>query len=445
MAWPMLAGTFAMNAYGLTDGWFVARLGTLPLAAMAFTIPVTMLMTCIAIGLGSGTTTLMSHALGRGDKNAAARIVTHGITLVIVISIGLAVLCYLFADWIFSRLGADAETMPMIHAFMNTWYLGAPFIAMPMLASGVLISSGDSATASRRMVISAVINAVLNPLFIYGYLGLPAMGIRGSALATVIAQGVCSIWILWVLHRRHHLLKFGAPVWRGALASIRHILGFGIPGMMSMLLMPMASSVMTWILSRFGTAVIAANGAAGRIEMIAFVIPMALGISLTPFISQNFGAGRIDRVNEGVKLAIRFALLYGLFAAAVFCSLAHVIAAAFSEDPAVVAVLTAYIRITAIGYGMTEVHRYCTFFLIGLQRPAQAMALDVLRVAILLAPISYIGAIVVGAYGVFWGRLIADILCGSMGMLWVAHTGRRVAKELARKTQESTADVLSCA
>ena len=95
MAFPMLAGTFAMNAYNLTDTWFVSRLGTLSLAAMGFTFPVVMLLTCVAGGLGVGTTTLMSHAVGRHDGPDAARITTHGLALTLGVAAGMAVIGYL--------------------------------------------------------------------------------------------------------------------------------------------------------------------------------------------------------------------------------------------------------------------------------------------------------------------------------------------------------------
>jgi putative MATE family efflux protein len=436
MAWPMLGGTFAMNAYGLTDAWFVARLGTVPLAAMAFAIPVVMLLTCIAGGLGTGVTTLMSHALGRRDKDAAARIVSHGMLLVTGLAVVLAIAGVLSMDWLFVRLGADAQTMPLIRSYMSIWYCGAPFMAMPWLGNGLLIASGDSGAASRRMILAAVLNAVLNPVLIYGWLGFPVMGIGGSAMATVIAQFVSTAWLLWLLHRRHRLLRWPETSIGELLASFRRILGFGIPGMMSLVLMPISSGAITWIISRFGHEAVAASGAAGRIEMVAFIIPMALGISLMPFVSQNFGAARLDRVREAFRLSTGFALIYGAVVAVVYILVAPWLAAAFSDDPRVVRVLQAYIRITSVGYGMIEVHRYCTFFMTGLHRPLRSLVLDAVRVIGLLIPLSYLGALTVGVQGAFWGRLISDVTAGGVGLLWVVATLNRMNREAAN-TQSS--------
>lgn len=425
MALPMLAGTFALNAYGLTDAWFVAQLGTLPLAAMAFAIPVVSLMSCIAMGLGVGVTTLMSHALGRNDHAAATRLVSHGLVLIVLIALVMAAGGILSMDWVFSKLGADAETLPLIRGYMHIWYAGAAVMALPMMGNGLLIASGDSRSASRCMIVSPLINTLLNPVFIYGWMGLPAMGIRGSALATVVAQMVSTVWVVWVLHRRHHLVKLGRGLWQGIGQSWRKILAFGVPGMASMLLMPVANSVLTWILSGFGHEAVAASGAAGRIEMMAFIIPMALGLTLTPFVSQNYGAGRLDRIDQAFKLSVGFALIYGALVMGVFFVGVPWIARAFSEDARVVDVLTMYIRITAFGYGMNEAHRYCTFFLTGLHKPMQSLMLDLCRVIVLLIPLSLLGAHFLGLKGVFWGRLVSDLSAAIVGIVWIVWIYRR--------------------
>lgn len=438
-AWPMLAGTFAMNAYGLVDAWFVAQLGTGPLAAMAFALPVVMLLTCIAGGLGTGVTSLMSHALGRGDREEAARLVSHGIVIVLASALLLALVGYLSMDWVFTRLGASTDTLPLIRAYMTIWFYGAPFMALPWLGNGLLIASGDSAAASGRMVLGAALNVVLNPVLIYGYFGLPAMGIGGSALATVIAQAVSTIWLIWLLHHRHKLLKWRTEHWLDLFGSFRRILAFGLPSMMGMILMPVSASILTWILSHFGQEAVAASGAAGRIEMVAFIIPMALGISLMPFVSQNHGANRPDRVREAFRLSTGFALVYGASIAVIFILIAPWMAAFFSDDPKVAAMLVAYIRITAVGYGMTEVHRYCTFFLTGLHKPTQALVLDAVRIIVLLLPLSFLGAQALDVNGVFWGRLLSDICAGLIGILWVTQARRLPVMATSARGRPSSA------
>lgn len=431
MAFPMLAGTVAMNAYNLTDAWYVARLGTLPLAAMGFTFPVVMLLTCLARGIGVGATTLVSYAIGRHDREDAARLVTHGTTLTVAVTLVMSVAGYVMIDPVFRRLGADSATLPLIGEYMRTWYAGAVTMSLPMLGNGILLSAGDSKAASRFMMLGAVLNVVLDPIMIFGYLGCPAMGIRGAALATVIAQGVSTLWLMHLLYKKHRLLMLRRGMLQGQLASSRRILTFAIPSTLSMILMPLSAGVVTRILSRFGHEAVAATGAAGRIEMFAFVIPMALGISLTPFISQNYGARRFDRIREAKDVSTRFALLYGGVATVIFVVCAPLLAAAFTEDQKVYETLVGYIRIVSFGYGMMEVHRYCGFILTGLYRPVAASLLNAVRVLALLIPLSWLGASMCGVRGVFLGRLVTDLLSGGIGLVCVSWACNAATKRRA--------------
>lgn len=420
MAVPMLAGTFAMNAYNLADAWFVSRLGTQPLAAMAFTFPVIALLTFVAGGIGTGVTTLVSHAMGRHDDQDASRLVTHGITLTVAFTTVVSILGYVSIDVVFRGLGADPETLPLIRDFMRIWYLGALTMALPMLGNGILISAGDSRNASRLMIFGAALNIVLNPILIFGPWGLPALGIRGSALATVISQTVSMCWLLYLLQQRQRLLAFRSGGLRCYLASFRRIIGFAVPCVLSMVMIPISASVITWLLSGFGNEAVAAGGAAARLEMFAFVVPMALGISLTPFVSQNFGAQRLDRIREAKTLSAAFALLYGGAVSLLFFLAAPWFASCFSSDPKVVQVMVAYLRIIPFGYGMMEVHRYCGFMLTGLHNPASAMTLNMIRVMLFLIPLLWLGAHFFGLPGMFAGRLLTDLTVGTLGLVWVS-------------------------
>ncbi len=426
MAFPMLAGTFAMNAYSLTDTWFIAQLGTRPLAAMGFIFPVVMLLTCVARGIGSGVTALVSHSVGRQDHQGAARLVTHGMVMTLAVTILMSIAGYLLMAPIFTNLGADAALLPLVRDFMSIWYVGAVSMTLPMVGSGVLISMGDSKAASWLMIAGTAINTVLNPIMIFGYLGWPAMGIAGSALATVIAQSISTVWLIHLLWRRHRLIAWSAEGWGD---SLRRITGFSVPSILSMILMPVSATIITRLLSSFGHEAVAASGAASRIEMFAFVVPMALGISLTPFVSQNYGADCMDRVRKAQRVSTIFALGYGGLIAAVFVLCARPMAAVFTDDPKVAETLVLYIRIISFGYGMMEVHRYCGFFLTGMHKPVAATVLNATRVLVLLIPCSYLGAHFWGIAGVFGGRLVTDITVGCIGLVWVARTLARSSRD----------------
>ena len=365
MALPMLVGTISMNAYNLADTWYVAQLGTLPLAAMGFIFPVVMFFTFIARGVGIGVTALSSNAFGREDSNAASNIVTHGTILIIFLSALLAVGGYLSIDTIFNKMGTNAETLPLVKGYMETWYMGAVFMAVPMMGSGILIALGDSKAASRFMALGALANIILDPILIFGWFGITAMGIWGAALATVISQALSTAWLFYLLSIKHRLLNFKLPDLHSLTASWKKIARFAIPASLTMMLMPVSAGMITALISKHGVEAVAGVSAAGRMEMFAFVIPMALGMTLTPFVSQNYGGKRIDRIIDARKYATKFALLYGVFIALIFFICAPHLAGFFSKDIKVIEIFTLYVRTVSFGYGMMEVHRYCGFFFTG--------------------------------------------------------------------------------
>jgi len=419
MAFPMLVGTITMNAYNLADTMYVAQLGTLPLAAMGFTFPVVMFFTLVASGVGTGITALSSNAFGREDRDAAANIVTHGVCLITLLSVVLAVCGYLSIAPIFNMLGADQQTLPFIRSYMNTWYFGAVFMALPMMGNGILIALGDSKSASRFMALGAIVNIILDPIFIFGWFGLPTLGILGAALATVIAQAISSCWLFYLLTIKYPLITIRQPNFENLTNSWKKIASFAIPTSLTMMLMPISGGVITALISQHGVAAVAGVSAASRMEMFAFVIPMALGMSLTPFVSQNYGGKRIDRIIEAKKYATLFALGYGIFIAFVFFVGAPYLAKLFTNDPEVTAIFVLYVRTISFGYGMMEVHRYCGFFLTGMNRPIYTTLLTLIRVLGLLLPLSLLGSTYWGVAGIFTGRLITDLLSGSIGLIWV--------------------------
>jgi Na+-driven multidrug efflux pump len=256
------------------------------------------------------------------------------------------------------------------------------------------------------------------------------MGIRGAALATIISEGIVMVSAFFLLLRRYRLLSFARATASSILSSWERILRIGVPSILSSVLNPLSSGVVTRLVAGFGVAAVAAFGVAGRIEMFAFMIPMTVGMSLLPFIAQNFGAGRMDRVRIVYRGATAFAFGFGLAIALAFTFAARLLAGFFTTDPEVTGVLVRYIRITCFGYGMLEVHRYATFCMTGIHKPMISTALNALRLIVLLVPLAYLGARIVGLAGMFWARLATDVLAGATGVIVVLWQLRRTAPEL---------------
>ena len=208
MALPMLAGTFAMNAYNLTDTWFVSLLGTKPLAAMAFTFPVVLFLRSIVHGISTGSVTIISHAIGKKNHDYARSVTTHVILFALLLSFLLSIGGILSLDFIFRSLGATGDVLTMTKEYMSIWFVGVLFSVFPMINGSILISCGDTKSASALMVSGTVINTILDPILIFGFLFFPAMGIKGASLATVLSQVPSTLVGIHILKNKHKLIDF---------------------------------------------------------------------------------------------------------------------------------------------------------------------------------------------------------------------------------------------
>lgn len=301
---------------------------------------------------------------------------------------------------------------------MKIWYGGMVFLSIQILICDIIIGSGNTRAASFLMVSGTLLNVVLDYIMIFGRCGFPEMGIQGASLATVISQTVVMAAALYIVHNKHRLLTRLSFSFRRIFISWRRILRMGVPSILSSVLTPISSAVVVRIVSDFGDAAVAACGVATRIELFAFMIPMTVGMSLIPFVAQNFGAKRFDRIRTARRGTMIFALAFGSVAADVFFLIVKPVAMLFSDDIEVQRVLIRYICITCFGYGFLEVHRYAGFCMTGIHKPFTSAMLNVIRIFVLLIPLSLFGAHVSGLTGVFLGRLITDIISGIIGIFW---------------------------
>ena len=212
MAVPMLAGTFAMTMYQLTNAWFVSRLGTEALAAISFTFPVVMFLMLLIRGLGSGAIPLVAHAIGERDHKKAAMLSTHALILGIPFAIAISVLGILTITPLFSRLGASGEVLTLTARYMKIWYSGAVIVVLQMVIMDIIISTGNTKAVSLILVSSTVLNALLDMGLIFGMLGLPKMGIAGAALATILSHTAALAVAFYILIKKLKLINTDALI-----------------------------------------------------------------------------------------------------------------------------------------------------------------------------------------------------------------------------------------
>ncbi|MFN3163135.1 MAG: MATE family efflux transporter, partial [Pseudohongiellaceae bacterium] len=410
---PMIGGVLAVKAIDISDAYFVGQLGSDSLAAISFTFPVVMTLISLSIGLSSGASSVLSRAIGAGaGQDRQQGIVAGTVGLATLISIVLAIVGFLIIEPLFRLLGADPELMPDIVGFMRIWFAGSLFLILPIAVTGLIRATGDGATPALLMAFIAVLNIGLNPVFIFGLGPVPALGMEGAAVATVIARALATILACQMLWKRGLLDLSLEPLRRG-VRQWREISVIGLPASLSTSLNPVALAIATAAVATLGTDQVAAFGVVTKIEAFAVVPLLALSSASAPFVGQNSGGGNEDRSREALLWCCGIAGVWTVFIAALLALVARpLLLPAFTDSGDVIAFGALYLMIvpwTFAGYGITVA---LSAGMNGLGRSVTALCISGGRAIGLLAPLAWLGVLFGDFIGVAAGVAAANVIAG---------------------------------
>ncbi len=418
MTLSMLTGMLTLMTFNLVDTLFVSRLGTEPLAAISFTFPVTFMVISLTIGLGVGTSAVIGRTLGRGRASLARRQGNAALWLSVLLVALLSGLGAWQLENIFRLIGASESQLGLIKDYMYLWFLGSPLLAIPMVANAVLRANGDTATPSRFMMLGGLINAVLDPLLIFGIGPFPRLELFGAALATVLAWVGGAFGVLFILYVRRRLAAFAWPSMTMARRYWRSLLVIGMPAAGANMMTPLAMAVMTAIVADYGAAAVGAFGVGTRLESLATMVVLALSMTLPPFMSQNFGADQMERVRLAYKKVMRFVLGWQLVLYVLLLLLAWPISLLFGKDDSVAELIRLFIYIVPMGYGLQGVVILTNSSFNALHWPGKALVLSAVRFFGTFIPMAWLGGHWFGLEGLFAGMVVANILTALVAYRW---------------------------
>lgn len=415
---PMLFGMATLMSFSLVDTFFISFLGTVELAAVSFTFPITFLMISLAIGLSIGASAVIAKAHGSGQAGQAKSDATAALWLTSYVVLALSVLGYFCIDPLFRLLGAQDETLPFIHQYMSLWFLGSVFLVTPMVGNAVLRATGDTKTPSALMMCSGAVNAVLDPLFIFGWGPVPALGVTGAALASLISWLVGFGLVLYLLIKKRQLVRAKHPSFVEFKQSARKLLPLGLPAAGANMLTPLAMALLTALMASYGPEAVAAFGVGARIESLACLVVLALTMTLPPFISQNLGAGAYARIEAAYKISVAFVVKWQLGVYLGLVLFSWFIATAFTDDAQVAKYICYFLWVLPLGYGLQGIIVLSNSALNALHLPLAALWLSVVRLFVFYVPLAWLGGALFGVLGVFVGGVLGNLCVAFIARYW---------------------------
>ncbi|MDE0934604.1 MAG: MATE family efflux transporter [Mariniblastus sp.] len=390
LALPSSIGLFFQTMYNVIDSFYAGQISTTALAAMGLSFPVFLLIIATSGGLSRGASALIANAIGSREEDKQRRYIAQSLSMGLVVSLALTVTGILVARPLFQLLGATGEYLTIALSYMNPIFLGSIFFLISNLSNAILIASGDSKTFSKVLVVGFFLNLILDPWFLYGGFGLPAMGIAGIAWATVVIQIAGSTFMLATVLRRG-LLKL--KPWQDLLPDLRvywEIAQQALPATFNIMSVALGFFVITYFLKFYGEPTVAAFGVTTRVEQIGLLPTFGLYAAIMALVGQNNGARNFERIRETMRVCNRLGLaIVTMTSLLIFVFASHLIGI-FTSDIEVIEIGVGYIRIMALiqwSYVMTSTR---LAMMQAIKRPLYGFFESVLRKVLLPLPLLWL-------------------------------------------------------
>ena len=410
----MAMGSVTMNIAQLAEAVYLGIVGTEALAAMGFAFPLTITLFAFAGGIGTGASSVIARAAGAGDVQTTRQLVTHAQLLAVVVGVLLAILGGAFAEPIVTALGAQGLVLEMTVSYLQVYMFGVPFFLLSIVGSTMLRATGAAASPGIIMTASSVLQIMLGPVLIFGWFGVPELGVAGAALAYVVSRTASvGLYVALLIRARMFYWSFDNLV--GSWSSILHV---GGPAILSGLIHPISMLFVTRLLAGHGHEVVAGYNVATRVETMAHMILWSASSSAEPFIGQNWGARQIERVREAQTIVYRFCLAWGAVTF-VLMSLFGAYFVSLIDDNAVVGVVArGFFLIIPLTVGMMGVMQVASSSFNARGMPLPPLVMTLVRIFVLYIPLCYLGDQLWGYMGIFLATGIVNIVMGAVAWYW---------------------------
>jgi putative MATE family efflux protein len=423
---PALVAMVVQATYNIVDTAFVGRLGHEAIAALTLVWPAQLVMMALSIGVGVGANSLIARRLGAGDEREANCAGAQAFLLALLSALVMMVVLLGRTDPILRAIGARPETLPFARVYLRTIVWFAPLVFFPMVANNLIRAEGNPLRSMVVMIVSALTNIVLDPLFIFGAGPVPAMGVRGAAIATVIASGVAFVLYAAYFAGPRSGYHFRPQDFLPRPRLWNRIYSVGLPSMAIQLSGSVVATVANGIIAGFGTVPLAAYGVAFRLLSFAFMPCIGISQGVLPLAGYNFGAGRLNRVREVVLKGTLAACAITTGFSLLFIAFPGLFVALFNREPAFLRLAAHGLRIAALAFAPVGATVVFTAFFQAIGRALPAMFLSLARQFIFYLPALLLLARLFGENGFWFAIPVSDLLATAASIAWTAVTFHRL-------------------
>src|SRR3989344_3514175 len=388
IALPTVLSSLLQGMYNVVDMFWVGKLGAAAVAAVSLSFPFIFLMITLGMGLSIAGSIMVSHHKGAGRHERVNYVGSQTLASTFIISILLAAVGYVSAPYVLGLMGLEASVFADATSYLAITYAGLPFVFFYFAFQSLLRGSGNATPPLYVVAFSVFMNAVLDPIFIFGYGPVPAMGVPGAALATVITQAVAALIGVIMLLRGTGGMR--VTIMRPHLDMLKKTVRLGAPASAELASISLGLMAMTFLVAPFGTEVIAAYGIAIRV-LSFFVIPAAgLAMATTALVGQNMGAEKIERAEKATVLGILTGFAVMTVLGALTFAFSRAIASVFIADAYVIGITEGFLNVIALSFGFMAFQEVVRGTLKGAGHTMMSMAISLVLFWVIRFPLAYV-------------------------------------------------------
>lgn len=438
---PVIVAQIVNLLYNLVDRVYIGHMpenGDMALTGLGVCMSVIMIVSAFAAFVSSGGAPRASMAMGRGDHNEAEKILGNSLTMQVLISVILTAILLIFNRPLLLAFGASENTIGFATDYMNIYAVGTIFVQLTLGMTSFITAQGFATAGMISVLIGAVCNIALDPLFIYGF----HMGVKGAALATIISQAASTVYVLWFLTSKKTMLRIRKKNLRLSGKIILPILTLGL----ATFIMQASESI---ILICFNSSLLKYGGdiAVGAMTILSSVMQFSslpaqgLGQGAQPITSYNYGAKNADRVKKTVKLLIGYTLGYTMLVWSLVMLFPQLFARIFVPNLEVIEFTGWALRIYCAALGVFGVQMACQLTFTALGNAKASITVAVLRKFILLIPLIYLVPHLVAdkTMGVYLAEPIADFISVTFTVILFFFQFRKALRRLDEERQKAEA------
>ncbi|RAM58832.1 multidrug transporter MatE [Mesotoga sp. SC_3PWM13N19] len=413
---PATIGMLVQAMYNFVDTIYVGRgVGSMGIAGISISFPVQIFVMAFAQMFGIGGASVISRALGEKNHEKARRAAGNVMAFSIAFGLAMTLLGYFFIDQLLIMLGASEAIIPYAREYLSIILLGSVFFSFGMTMSHVIRAEGKPKIAMAAMLISAVLNIILDPIFIFTL----NMGIRGAALATVLSQAITSIYILFYVTSGKSLLRISLASLLPEWTILKETVSVGLSAFSRQVAGSVLAVVMNNSLVFYGGDIaVAVYGIINRLLMV-FIMPMfGVNQGFLPIVGYNYGAKKMRRARESVKLASTVTTLIALFSAIIMFFFARQLISIFSDEIELIEPTISALRIVILAIPTIGIQVIASGMFQALGKAIPALFLSLLRQIIILIPLILVIPRFLGINGIWISFPLADLIAFAISLVF---------------------------